>query len=124
MESMEDKLNSILGNPELMAQITTMAQALGNSKKESDQQGNNASSAHDTNFPLFPDLDPSVMQKIISVIRGTGIDGNQLTLLKALRPYLSNQRIEKLEKAMRAAKLAGFASTFLGETGLPFLTRR
>ena len=40
--------------------------------------------------------------------------GNQKALLQALAPYLSSGRIHKLEKAMRAAKLAGMASSFLG----------
>ena len=35
-------------------------------------------------------------------------------LLQALRPYLTEHRILKLEKAMRAAKIAGLATTFLG----------
>lgn len=62
----------------------------------------------------MPELDFATIQKISSVIGKTGIDANQKALLQALRPYLGNQRIQKLEKAMRAAKLAGIASTFLG----------
>ena len=62
----------------------------------------------------MPEIDFATIQKVSSLIGKTGIDGQQKALLQALRPYLSAQRIEKLEKAMRAAKLAGIATTFLG----------
>ena len=61
-----------------------------------------------------PELDFATIQKITSLIGKTGIDSQQKALLQALRPYLSGHRIQKLEKAMRAAKLAGIATTFLG----------
>ena len=61
-----------------------------------------------------PELDFATIQKITSLIGKTGIDSQQRALLQALRPYLSGHRIQKLEKAMRAAKLAGIATTFLG----------
>lgn len=61
-----------------------------------------------------PELDFATIQKISSLIGKTGIDSQQKALLQALRPYLSGHRIQKLEKAMRAAKLAGIATTFLG----------
>ena len=38
MDNMEDKLSSILGNPQMMSQIMSMAQALGQSQTESQQQ--------------------------------------------------------------------------------------
>ena len=42
--------------------------------------------------------------------------GDQLT--SGAKDYLSRERISKLEKAMRAAKLARVASSFLGQSGL------
>jgi len=45
--------------------------------------------------------------------RQGSIDKNQQALLRALSPYLSRQRIKKLENAMRAAKMAGFAASAL-----------
>ena len=65
-----------------------------------------------------------MVQKIASMAGKAGIDNHQQALLKALRPYLSRERIEKLEKAMRAAKLAGVATGFLGSGGLSLLTGR
>ena len=123
MEGMEDKLNSIIGNPELMAQIATMAKSLNNAN-EVNASTENENKYQDSTPNTLPNLDPGMLQKVASVIHGSGIDSNQQALLKALRPYLSVQRIAKLEKAMRAAKLAGFASAFLGKTGASLFTGR
>ena len=118
MDTLEEKLNSILGNPELMTQIASMAQSLGKSQESDTAVSANISTPSPAGFSLLPDLDPSLLFKISSIIQGIGIDPNQQNLLNALRPYISAQRIIKLEKAMRAAKLAGFASTLLSDSGL------
>ena len=52
------------------------------------------------------------------------IDNDQRTLLKALTPYLSHNRIHKLEKAMRAARMAGMASVIFGKSAPQFLSGR
>ena len=119
MEGMEEKLNSILGNPEMMSQIMNMAQALG-----AGQQEKTETPAESQNSLIPGGLDPAMLQKLAYAAQNSGIDSQQQALLKALRPYLSHQRLTKLEKAMRAAKLAGLATTFLGSGGLTFLTGR
>lgn len=55
-----------------------------------------------------------MVQSMMAIIQGSGIDSNQRALLNALNPYLTQGRLERLEKAMRAAKLASLASGFLG----------
>lgn len=124
MDEMQQKLNSILGNPEMMSQIMNMAQALGAdqepepvSQPVSAPPGNPLQSA-------LGGIDPGTIQKIIGIAQQAGIDRNQQNLLKALRPYLSEHRIIKLEKAMRAAKIAGVATTALGGMGSIFLPGR
>ena len=72
--------------------------------------------------PALPDF--SVMQKLAGVTRQSGIDKNQQALLRALSPYISRERSAKLEKAMRAAKMARLASAFLNAGGLEMLTGR
>lgn len=66
----------------------------------------------------------AMLQKLIGVARQSGIDKNQQNLLKALSPYLSRERIVKLEKAMRAAKIAALASTALSSAGISFQSGR
>ena len=117
---MEEKLNSILGNPEMMSQIMNMAQALGAAHPQTEPD-----EPPDTTSSLIPSgLDPAMLQKIASIAQQSGVDRDQQLLLKALRPYLSHERIAKLEKAMRAAKLAVLATTILGSGGLSLLTGR
>ena len=55
-----------------------------------------------------------LIMKLAGMANSANIDQNQRSLLTALRPYLLPERIGKLEKAMRAAKLANIASDLLG----------
>lgn len=109
MDQMEEKLGAILGNPDMMQKIMTMAQSLGASQEQPAQAPppKQESSA--------PELDIASLQKIMRFAQQTGIDQNQQALLKALGPFLSHDRIAKLEKAMRAAKLANLATSALGQ---------
>lgn len=104
MEGMEDKLGAILGNPDMMKQIMSMAQAL------SAPPPSEAPPPPTTE----PGIDPAMMQQAMTLIRGSGIDPHQQSLLQALEPYLSHERIGRLQRAMRAAKLASLATQFLG----------
>lgn len=122
MEDMEQKLNSILGNPEMMAQIMNMAQAMGGNQPQAVEKP----APPKPSQPSLPamNFDPAMIQKIAGIAQQAGIDKNQQSLLRALRPYLNEQRIVKLEKAMRAAKIAGIASTALGGAGSLFFPGR
>ncbi len=117
MEGMEEKLGAILGNPQMMQQIMSMAQTLGASP-----QDNPPPPPPPT--PQQPSFDAGMIQKIAGLARQSGIDKNQQNLLRALGPYLSRERIAKLEKAMRAAKIAAMASSALGTGGNPFQSGR
>ncbi len=108
MEDMESKLGAILNNPQMMEQIMSLAQNLG---------GEQTSAPPPPVQEGMPEIDFATVQKLTSLIGKTGIDSKQRALLQALGPYLSGQRIYKLEKAMRAAKLAGMATVFFANTG-------
>lgn len=112
MDQMEDKLGAILNNPQLMGQIMSMVQSLGNAPPPQQEP------------PPQPAFDPAMLQQLSSVMVQSGIDNNQQTLLRALNPYLSGRKVEKLERAMRAAKMARMASGFLGQGGLSQLLGR
>lgn len=103
MEHMEEQIGSILGNPQLMQQIMSMAQNLGQQSPPQPAQA-------------APEPDTAMIGQMMNLAGKTGPDRNQQALLKALGPYLTAQRISKLEKAMRAARLANLASSFLGST--------
>ena len=96
MSELEEKLGSILSNPQMMQQIMSMAQAMGQSSGPQ------------------PD----------SAAQAESVDSDQQALLHALSPYLSDNRVKKLERAMRAAKMAGLASTLLNSGALQNLLGR
>lgn len=102
MSELEDKLSAVLGNPQMMQQIMSLAQSFG-------QQDVPAPDP-----PPGPNLDPAMLQKIAGMASRSSVDPSEQALLTALSPYLSQNRVKKLERAMRAAKLAGAASSFLG----------
>ncbi len=118
MSDMQEQMNAILGNPEMMDKIMQLAQNLNAPQKAvpPPQPAPNPQ-------PDFPNIDFSMVQKLSGLASQSNIDNNQRTLLKALGPYLSRSRIQKLEKAMRAAKMASIASVFLNQNGFNFSGR-
>lgn len=99
MEDLQAQLGAIMNDPAMMEKLMAMAQ-------------NFSAPAPPTQTEQQPPFDPAMLQKISSLMGQTGIDPDQKGLLSALRPYLSGYRIDKLEKAMRAAKLAKLAAGF------------
>lgn len=128
MDDLEAKMGSILSNPEAMQKIMALAQSLNLSGKDNSQEQSQKSDrkepSQESSPPAFPALDLSMLQKLSGLAGQHSIDKNEQTLLKALGPYLSRERIFKLEKAMRAAKMARMASAFLGNSGSLFNTGR
>ena len=124
MDEMEDKLNSILGNPQMMQQIMAMAQAMQQETPQQEEKKPEPPKVAQTMSPMPSMQDAAMLQRIAGIARQSGVDRNQQALLKALSPYLSRDRINKLERAMRAAKIAGFASTALGSGNFPFFSGR
>ena len=98
---MEEKLNQILSDPQMMGRIMELASSLGASQEDDAQ-------------------DPGSLGKLMDV--AGGIDSHQQALLEALTPYMSPDRVARLERAMRAARMARMASNFLGNGGLQLLT--
>ena len=106
-DDMESKLGAILNNPQMMQQIMSMAQSMS-----SPSPGKAEAPAFQENS--FPEIDIATIQKISGLARKSSIDQREQALLRALGAYLSKERISKLERAMRAAKLARMASDIFG----------
>ena len=116
MSELEEKLNALMSNPQLMQQIAAMAQNFNPGIPETPPV--NESEVN------IPKIEPQHIQAIAQAVGQNHADKNQEALLHALSPYLSPARINKLERAMRAAKMAGAASVFLNSGGLQMLTGR
>ena len=109
MDDMQNQMNAILQNPEMMQKIMSIAQSL----KPQEQPQKEATQV---SAPPAPDIDLSMIQQLSGLAGKSNIDSNQRSLLSALTPYLSRERVQKLERAMRAAKMANLASAFLGRS--------
>lgn len=109
MAEFEDKLNSILSNPALMSQIMSMAGSMG--QPPPPQPSPPQSSPVSGGMPF----DPAAMQGMMQLLKSTQIDPKQQNLVRALECYLPPDRIQKLIRAMQAAKIARFASGALSQ---------
>lgn len=105
MDELENKIGTIMNNPEMMEKIMALAKSMGSSEPEQKPNPQPQSG--------FPEIDISMLQKLSGLAGQSNIDKNQRNLLQALGPYLSRQRLGKLERAMRAAKMAGMATAIL-----------
>lgn len=105
MDDFDSKLESILGNPQIMEQVMRIANQLGNSDE----------SAQDNPVPSnspAPIPDAVNLRGLSNLLGSASIDKNQQALIRALSPYVGTQKAGKLERAMQAAKFAQMASGF------------
>ncbi len=126
MSEFEDRINSILGNPEEMEKIMNLAsQFMGGSGKNEEpgaERGGGGAQSQSAGagpgvFDALGGLDMemfSKMSRLMSQVKG----GSEKTeLLRAMGPYLKQERREKLEKAVRFARIAKVAGAALREYG-------
>lgn len=122
MAEFDDKLNSILSNPDAMAQIMQLAQSIGGgdgppAQTPPAQQTPPAARSGDLFSSLAGGLDPKLLLRLMPLIQELGgqRDSNAKQLLYALRPYLKPERQEKVERALQLARLFHLGKKFLSE---------
>lgn len=133
MSDFEDKLNAILSNPEAMAQVMGLAQSLssggafgGERKQEQPPPQGERDSGTDSFGglgDLFSQIDPKMLQKLLPLIGEISRDDGdeRIKLLYALRPFLKPERRDKVERAVKAAKLIHIGKKFLTSMGEPYV---
>lgn len=108
-EGLEEKLHAILNDPDSMAQILSMASALG--------MGQDAGS-EDRKNPEPPPADPAMMEGVLKLMEQVQRqDGKQEALLLALKPYLAPERRDKIDQALQIARISHLAGAALGNYG-------
>ena len=135
MAEFDEKLNSILANPDAMAQIMQLAQSLsGDSQGPAPPQppapapppqpvprppAQPPQNGGDLLSSLAGGMDPTLLMKLMPLIQelGSQNDSNARQLLYALRPYLKPERQEKVERALQLARLFHLGKKFLSEWG-------
>ena len=108
MAEFEDKLNSILSNPELMGQIMSMAGSLNQPPAPPPPPPAAA--------PAMP-FDPGAMAGMMQMLQATQLEPRQRNLIQALRGFVPDDRLVRLEKAMQASLIAKFASAAMNQGG-------
>ncbi len=105
MGELEDRISSVLNDPEQLARISAMAQSLmGGLDTEKTVEDENAAALEKT----------VSLEKIRDLLRGSlGAKSPRLAALEALAPCLDDKRREKLGRAMRLARVLRLAQAGL-----------
>ena len=111
----QDQLNNILSNPDAMSQIMQLAQSLSDNGDAPPPKEPPPPSTGDLFSSLSGGFDPAMIAKLLPVIQELSgqQDSNARQLLYALRPYLKQERQEKIERALQLAKLFRVGKTLL-----------
>ena len=102
-DDFDQKINAILNDPATMQKIMSMAQNFTSVNRESADIDNNS----------LKNNDFAAMQSITKLASQGNIDRQQQNLLTALSPYLSGEKLKKLENAMRAANMTQIVTSLL-----------
>ena len=116
MSDFEDKLQSILSNPEAMGQIMSLAQSITGDSQEPvppfEPEDSSRSPTGDIPssgdlFSMLGNLDPRLIQLGMRLVAEyNSNDSQKQALLTALRPFIREERYAKVDKAVQVAKLA------------------
>ncbi len=115
MDGLEEKLGALFSSPESMAQLRQLADTLAGTLGSGAAEGRGENTGTGPASPDGPD--PRLMQMIGAVLREYQAPSRTGDLVAALRPWLEEERAERLEKALRIARLARAAKTVLPELG-------
>ena len=137
MSDFEEKLNSVLSNPDAMSQIMNLAQSLnlGGRGGESPQGGQGGGNEPPPPPPpsgggdglgglaglgsLLGQIDPKWINRLLPLVgelTGGGSD-ERMQLLYALRPFLKPERQDKVERAAKTARLIHVGKKLLQSMG-------
>ncbi len=125
MAEFDDKLSRLLSNPDAMAQIARLAQSLNGPAPDAPPP--NGDAPPDAPPPngdgpppgpgaaIGPPPDANSIAQFLPLLQELGGDSNARRLLYALRPYLRPRKQEKVEQALRLARLFRVGKKFLSQ---------
>lgn len=120
MSEFEDRINSILSDPAQMEKIAGLAKSLmGNDGGAPASEGESGGLGDGLKGLLGEDApDGELLKRIVRLMRsGSEKDNEKQALLEAMKPYLSEKRRAKMDRAMRLARLTRIARLAMGELG-------
>lgn len=128
MADWQEQLNTILSDPDAMAQIASIAQSLsgdGSGAPPPPPPSENSPSEHADAVDvkalqnMLGGLDPELMRRLVPLMHQMNRpESSEATaLLLALKPFLSEKRRGKVERAAQLARLIHLGKTFLTTQG-------
>ena len=112
MSELEERINAVLGDPAQMEKITKMARSLMGGGAENPQSAPAQSGA---GMLGELGLDGEAMGRLSRLLSAQSSPGAGQAMLEAMRPYLSDKRRQKVDKALKIARLAKLAGLAMGE---------
>ena len=107
-------LESVLSDPKQMEKITEMARGLmGERRLEPEHKGENRS-VDGGERPVF---DSGMLSALGSMFGGKQSQTRSTALLMAMRPYMRPEKQEKLDRAMKIARIVHIAGAVMKEYG-------
>lgn len=115
MADMDDKFQEILGNEEAMSQIMSIAQSFssGSSGVETTTAGENSGDNVGNIGSLLAGLDPSTLAIGMRLFSAYQKEHRSVELMTALRPFVSEERQDMIDRITKASKYAKVASSLL-----------
>ena len=125
MSELEDKINGILGDPVQMEKIAGLAKSLmggGGGGIDHAEEAKSTGSGLDSLMQSLGGsegaIDPAMLARLSRALSsGAGEKKQERALLEAMKPYLSEKRRSKMDKAIKLARLASIARIAMGEMG-------
>ena len=124
MAQWEEQLNQILGDPQAMGQIMSLAQSLSGKQEEHQEETPDRAEESEAAPPPVEEepsplsalagLDPKLLQMGMGLLSEySAQDDKKTALLAALKPFLKPERQEKMDQAVRIARLTRVIRTAL-----------
>lgn len=113
MDGMEEKLATMLSDPEAMERFRQLASALSGSMGTAGGGDSGTLFGGGAGNPMLPPMDSGMAELLGRLLQAYGTQSETMQLVASLKPWLQPQRAERLEKAMRIAHLAKAAQTVL-----------
>ncbi len=118
MEDLESKINALFSSPESMERIMQLARTLSGTEHKDNAAPSQADAPENTERLTNPGgIDAATMQMLAGAMKAFSAPSEEERLITALKPYLSSNRMEKIDKAVGIAKLAKVARKVLPELG-------
>ena len=108
MSELEDRINSILEDPEQMEKIAGLAKSL---------MGGQGLPDREPELPAGLPFDPKLLSRLSSAVSSGGAAFREQALLEAMLPYLSEKRRSKMDRAIKLARFAKLARLAVDEMG-------